>query len=65
MKDVRYMQEPLPRAAAATPAISRPFLAGAAAALPCRGIIQAVNFHTYGGQGIDMHRQNDVHLPVR
>ena len=28
-------------------------------------IIQAVNLHTYGGQGTNMHRQTDVHLPVR
>jgi len=26
---------------------------------------QAVNFHTYGGQGTDMHRQTDANLPVR
>lgn len=26
---------------------------------------QAVNFHTYGGQGTDMNRQTDANLPVR
>ena len=29
------------------------------------GVRQAVNFHTYGGQGTDMHRQTDANLPVR